>query len=188
MPPRTHGWGAFCTCACVSWASSPDKIMAEARHISGGAEPRVVFFTGGTALREVSRALACRTRRCVHLVTAFDSGGSTAALRRSFGMPAVGDIRNRMLALADPAVVPETVLEVCRRRLPAEGNAAALRAELCAYARPEHAAWQDMPPHFAQPLRGLLVSFLEAMPADFNPHLAILGNLMLAGGYFAQGR
>ena len=62
--------------------------------------PRLVFFTGGTALRDLSRQLIHYTHNSVHLVTPFDSGGSSAALRRSFAMPAVGDIRNRLLALA----------------------------------------------------------------------------------------
>ena len=153
-----------------------------------GREPRIVFFTGGTALRDVSRALAGHTRRCAHLVTAFDSGGSTASLRRSFDMPAVGDVRNRMLALADPAVVPECVLDVCRHRLPAQGDAEALCHEIRAYAAPEHAVWAAMPERFALPLRAMLAEFAAAMPESFDPRLAILGNLMLAGGYFAHGR
>ena len=80
--------------------------------------PRLVFFTGGTALRDLSRELIHYTHNSVHLVTPFDSGGSSAALRRSFAMPAVGDIRNRLLALADSAVVPASVMDFCASRLP----------------------------------------------------------------------
>lgn len=79
--------------------------------------PRLVF-TGGTALRDLSRQLIHYTHNSVHLVTPFDSGGSSAALRRSFAMPAVGDIRNRLLALADSAVVPAAVMAFCASRLP----------------------------------------------------------------------
>ena len=38
--------------------------------------PRLVFFTGGTALRGLSRSLTRYTHNSVHLVTPFDSGGS----------------------------------------------------------------------------------------------------------------
>ena len=41
--------------------------------------PRLVFFTGGTALRGLSRSLTRYTHNSVHLVTPFDSGGSSEA-------------------------------------------------------------------------------------------------------------
>jgi 2-phospho-L-lactate transferase/gluconeogenesis factor (CofD/UPF0052 family) len=44
------------------------------------------------------------THNSVHLITAFDSGGSSAQLRRAFGMPAIGDLRSRIVALADESV------------------------------------------------------------------------------------
>src|SRR5688572_20780353 len=66
--------------------------------------PRILFFSGGTALRPLSRALKLLTHNSIHLITPFDSGGSSAALRRAFGMPALGDLRNRLLALADETV------------------------------------------------------------------------------------
>ena len=80
--------------------------------------PRLTFFTGGTALRALSRELTRHTHKSVHLVTTFDSGGSSAALRQAFAMPAMGDIRNRLLALADSSVVPAAVLDFCAGRLP----------------------------------------------------------------------
>ena len=43
----------------------------------------LVFFTGGTALRALSRHLAAHAVPAVHIVTTFDSGGSTAVLRRA---------------------------------------------------------------------------------------------------------
>ena len=96
--------------------------------------PRLVFFTGGTALRDLSRRLTAHTHNSVHLVTTFDSGGSSAALRRAFAMPAVGDLRNRLLALADSAVVPASVLEFCARRLPAVGHGPSAARRLAEYA------------------------------------------------------
>lgn len=150
--------------------------------------PRLVFFTGGTALRDLSRQLTRYTHNSVHLITPFDSGGSSAALRRAFAMPAVGDIRNRLLAMADSAVVPRNVLDFCARRLPGEGNAEALRAELRSLAAVEHPFWAAMPEIFAGALRLHMRFFLERMPRDFDPRLASLGNLILAGGYLHHKR
>lgn len=150
--------------------------------------PRLVFFTGGTALRDLSRQLTRYTHNSVHLITPFDSGGSSAALRRAFAMPAVGDIRNRLLALADSALVPQSVLEFCARRLPAAGDADDLRAELRALGAQDHPLWTGMPEIFGGALRLHLRFFLERMPQDFDPHLASLGNLILAGGYLHHKR
>ncbi|MDD2966206.1 MAG: GAK system CofD-like protein [Desulfovibrionaceae bacterium] len=154
----------------------------------GTAEARIAFFTGGTAVRAVSQALVPYTSHAAHLITTFDSGGSTAALRHAFAMLAVGDLRNRLLALADRNIVPPCVLEACALRLPAQGDAAALRALLQSYAQAESPLWQGMPPAFATPLRTWLEAFVDAMPSNFEPHVAILGNLILAGGYLRNGR
>ena len=66
--------------------------------------PRILFFSGGSALRPLCRVLKQYTHNSVHLITAFDSGGSSAQLRRAFAMPAIGDLRNRIVALADESV------------------------------------------------------------------------------------
>ena len=163
--------------------------------------PRLVFFTGGTALRDLSRQLAAFTRNSVHLVTPFDSGGSSAALRRAFAMPAVGDMRNRLLALADCELVPSSVLDFCASRLPdrekapngadgagQENMRRKLRQELESMGKKNHAVWADMPPDFAGPLRLHLNFFLQRMPPDFDPFRACLGNLVLAGGYLHHKR
>ena len=40
--------------------------------------PRILFFSGGTALRGIARELKRFTWNSIHLVTPFDSGGSSA--------------------------------------------------------------------------------------------------------------
>ena len=44
---------------------------------------RILFFSGGTALAPVAAELSRHTRNAVHVITTFDSGGSSAELRRS---------------------------------------------------------------------------------------------------------
>jgi len=154
--------------------------------------PRLVFFTGGTALRDLSRELISYTHNSVHLVTPFDSGGSSATLRRAFAMPAVGDIRNRLLALADGTVVPASVLQFCASRLPevseTSGDPQPLRRHLQAMGNKAHPVWATMPALFADALRLHLNFFLQRMPEDFDPFRACLGNLVLAGGYLHHKR
>lgn len=144
--------------------------------------PRLVFFTGGTALKGLSRSLTRYTHNSVHLVTPFDSGGSSAALREAFALPAVGDIRNRLAALAD-STIPREVLDFWEMRLPAEGDSEALRARLRAMGSAAHPCWRSLPSVMADVMRVHLGYFLERMPDDFRPQKASLGNLLLAGGY-----
>lgn len=155
----------------------PDPERVERARRSPEHGPRILFFSGGTALREVSRALTRYTHRSIHLLTPFDSGGSSAQLRRAFAMPSVGDLRNRLLALADrdrPGV--RSLTRVLAERL---GDASA--AELIAHLR---RVCDSAPPALAAPLR----TFLAAMPADFDLRGGCIGNLVLAGSYLAHDR
>ncbi|WP_300787150.1 GAK system CofD-like protein [uncultured Desulfovibrio sp.] len=150
--------------------------------------PRLVFFTGGTALREVSRSLTRLTHHSVHLVTPFDSGGSTASLRRAFAMPAVGDIRNRLAALADRDIIPPAVLELWEHRLPEDGDPDELRRTLRGLGESLHPCWRELPEVLAAAMRLYLSFFLRRMPPHFDARYASLGNLMLAGGYLEHRR
>jgi len=93
--------------------------------------PRVLFFSGGTALTEISRALKYYTHNSIHLVTPFDSGGSSAKLRHAFDMPSIGDLRSRLMALADETVTghPE-IYSLFGYRLPKDASAAELTDRL----------------------------------------------------------
>jgi CofD-related protein of GAK system len=145
--------------------------------------PSVLFFTGGTALADISRELAVHTYNSVHVVTPFDSGGSSASLRRVLDIPAVGDLRNRLLALSDGAMTPAEALALCRRRLPQEGSRDELLQELYYLASARSSVWADIPRVCGEVLRLHLHYFLEAMPAQFDPRGACIGNLILAGGW-----
>src|SRR6056297_3502215 len=85
-------------------ARIPDPVRLERYRHAPELGPRLLFFSGGSALRTFSRRLVDYTHNSFHLITPFDSGGSSAALRKAFRMPAVGDLRNRLMALADQTV------------------------------------------------------------------------------------
>lgn len=152
------------------------------------AERHIVFFSGGTALRSVSAAFAAHARHTVHLVTTFDSGGSTARLRAAFAMPALGDLRNRLVALADPVRCCPALIACMNTRLPEEGDPEGLRAMLRDMGNPAHPVWQGLKPADALCLQQCLQAFLQAMPARFDARKASLGNLCMAGRYLQEHR
>lgn len=91
-------------------------------------------------------------------------------------MPAVGDIRNRLLALADSAVVPASVMEFCASRLPEQSaecnDPHELRQQLRAMSNEAHPAWAAMPAAVCRCLAPHLNFFLQRMPEDFDPFRA----------------
>jgi CofD-related protein of GAK system len=151
--------------------------------------PRLLFFSGGTALRETSQVLTQYTHNSIHLITPFDSGGSSAILRRAFGMPAVGDIRNRVMALADRSARgnPE-VAAIFACRLPHDATPAALRQILGDMIKGGHSLMRRAPEPMGSLARANLRFFAEHMPEDFDLRGASIGNLILTGGYFNNER
>ncbi len=151
--------------------------------------PRLLFFSGGTALRRCCQALIDRTHNSIHLITPFDSGGSSAVLRKAFHMPAVGDLRNRLLALADRSIQgqPE-IFRLFAFRFPADGEQRRLGTWLRRMADgrdPMVAAVRDP---MRKIIRNHLRFFIEQAPAGFDLRGANVGNLVLTGGYLNQNR
>jgi uncharacterized cofD-like protein len=75
-----------------------------------GRPIRVVAAGGGTGLPRVLAGLAAgvepeqgRQVEVTAVVTTADDGGSSGALRRAYGVPAAGDVRNCLVALAEGA-------------------------------------------------------------------------------------
>jgi uncharacterized cofD-like protein len=63
--------------------------------------PRIVAIGGGTGLSTLLRGLKEHTANLTAIVSVADDGGSTGRLRDQLGIPAVGDIRNCLVALAE---------------------------------------------------------------------------------------
>lgn len=151
--------------------------------------PRLLFFSGGEALRLFSRRLIHYTHNSIHLITPFDSGGSSAVIRSAFNMLAVGDLRNRIMALADQSLRgnPE-VFELFAYRFSKQASPRELREELDSMLRGEHHLVRAIP----EPMRDLVCDHLrffeEEAPSDFNLRGANIGNLILAGGFHNHGR
>ena len=151
--------------------------------------PRILFFSGGSALNGAARTLKEYTHNSIHLVTPYDSGGSSAVIREFFDMPAVGDLRSRMMALADESVLsnPE-IMRLFNYRFDKSSKNEDLRCRLDAIVAGEDTLTSEI----ANPMRSLICNhlgyFLKAMPAKFDLRGASIGNLLIVGGYINHHR
>ncbi|MES9993577.1 MAG: GAK system CofD-like protein [Candidatus Thiodiazotropha sp.] len=162
----------------------PDPLRISRYHKSPELGPRVLFFSGGSALNEVSRVLKNYTHNSIHLVTPFDSGGSSAKLRQAFDMPSIGDLRSRLIALADETVTghPE-VFELLTYRFPNQESEGELLQQLGSMINGKHPLVEPV----TNPIRRIILNqlgyFYDAMPEKFDLRGASIGNLVLTGGY-----
>jgi CofD-related protein of GAK system len=170
-------------------AQIPDPVRLARFARAPELGPRILFFSGGSALASLSRRLVEYTHNSTHLITPFDSGGSSAVLRRAFRMPAVGDLRNRMMSLTDRSVTGNPqIVSLFAYRFPKDQSQDKLKALLASMREGHHplvAAIRD-------PMRKIIRTHLgfveQAMPASLDLRGASVGNLVLVGGYLNNGR
>jgi uncharacterized cofD-like protein len=129
------------------------EVIYQKRFLARG--PRVVAIGGGTGLSALLRGLKEHTSNLTAVVTVADDGGSSGVLRTELGLPAVGDIRNCIVALADAEPLMARLLQY---RFPGSDGAPA----------PEPDPESGLPP-----LRGA-----EALSVGLGGHA--VGNLLLA--------
>lgn len=164
--------------------SIPDNLRISRYQKIPELGPRILFFSGGSALTEFSRVLKNFTHNSIHLVTPFDSGGSSAKLRDAFNMPAIGDLRSRLMALADETVLghPE-IYELFNYRLPHNISQEKLKERLNNIVNGD----DPLVIEIANPMRKLICNhlgyFVRSMPDNFDLQGASIGNLIITGGY-----
>ena len=162
----------------------PNKLQVERCRAAPHLGPKILFFSGGNALKELSKKLKDHTHNSIHIVTPFDSGGSSAKLRKSFNIPALGDIRNRLMALADQSITgnPE-IYSLFAHRLPLHLPRQELLQELEQMVNGNHELVYNIPEPTCKIVIRYLDFFLQNMPSEFDPSGASIGNLILTGGY-----
>jgi CofD-related protein of GAK system len=123
------------------------------------------------------------------VITAFDSGGSSRSVRQAFNMLAPGDLRNRLLALADRSIRgnPE-VTRFLDKRLPPQAAPGELFSQLEELISGSHPWLRTLPGDFRHLVRAYLRSFAAACPAHFDLSSASIGNLVLTGCYLSHQR
>ena len=163
------------------------KLMRYAKAPELG--PRLLFFSGGTALRHLSSILTKYTYNSIHLITPFDSGGSSATLRRAFKMLAIGDIRNRLMALADQTLQGNPcIFRLFAHRFSKDESPANLISNLEKMIAGKHCLVVNIPDPMRKIIRHHLLRFRELMPEDFDLRGASIGNLILTAGFLENRR
>jgi uncharacterized cofD-like protein len=94
------------------------EVIYQKRFLSRG--PKIVVVGGGTGLSTLLRGVKEHTSNITAVVTVADDGGSSGRLRTELGIPAVGDIRNCIVALADSEPLMGELLQY---RFPGDGEA-----------------------------------------------------------------
>lgn len=166
----------------------PDPIKLERYRRTPDLGPRILFFSGGTALKKTSSMLTQYTHNTIHVITPFDSGGSSAVIRNHFKMLAVGDIRNRLMALADQSILgnPE-IYKLFSYRLPKDADEDELRAEFADMMECKHPLVRNIPAPMRKIIRNHFIQFASIME-DFNLRGASIGNIILTAGYISNRR
>lgn len=170
-------------------ARLPDPLRISRYFKAPELGPDILFFSGGSALNGVSRVLKKHTYNSTHLITPFDSGGSSAKLRQAFDMPAIGDLRSRLIALADESVTghPEVYQLFTYRLGNAERNSVlSKQLDLMIQGKDPMIAAISNP--MRRLIRNQLGYFREFMPDNFDLRGASIGNLILTGGYLNNHR
>lgn len=151
--------------------------------------PRILFFSGGSAISALSARLTHYTHNSIHLITPFDSGGSTASLREAFSMLAVGDLRSRITALLDQgAQHTGAVARLLDERFARVAVPAALIDRLGKMAAGSSPLTRDLPRALRDLLRADLSTLVRELPGGFDLRGASVGNLVLVGGYLRNDR
>jgi CofD-related protein of GAK system len=151
--------------------------------------PALLFFSGGTALRPLCRKLKLYTHHSVHIITPFDSGGSSAEIRRTLAMLSLGDLRNRLLALADEnSETNGSLYKLFCYRLPKHAPQIELWRELHDLSEGGHALVRVLPAAVQGPITSTLQLVVSLLPPDVDLAGANIGNLVLAGTFLSHDR
>jgi uncharacterized cofD-like protein len=97
------------------------ELIYQKRFLARG--PRIAALGGGHGLSTMLRGLKEHTSNLTAIVTVADDGGSSGKLRDQLGVPAVGDIRNCLVALADAEPL---MSELFQYRFPGEAGPTSL--------------------------------------------------------------
>ncbi len=167
----------------------PDPVRISRFRKAPELGPKILFFSGGTALKKLSQTIIHYTHNSIHIITPFDSGGSSAEIRKAYQMLAVGDIRNRIMALADQSVQGNPdIYELFSYRLPKDAENKELLYILNNMILNKSPMINKIHNPMRKIIRNHLSYFLANMPNDFNLKGANIGNLILTGGFLNNHR
>lgn len=151
--------------------------------------PQILFFSGGSALTGLSAQLKKITPLSIHLISPFDSGGSTGKLRKAFNIPAFGDLRNRLVALLDEDVKGYREIAWLFKYRTAEStdNSKCLE-EFNNLIEGNHLVFDQLPILIKDYVVKNLIYFKNKFAREFDFCGASLGNILLTAAYFRNNK
>jgi CofD-related protein of GAK system len=186
-----HFASTFQSVSITRLVAIPDRVRIDRSLRLPEYGPKILFFSGGTAIRDLSEVLKDYTHNSIHLITPFDSGGSSAEIRRAFDMLSVGDLRNRLLALAaknestmrnNPQIV-----ELFSHRLE-KTNSDVATEEFLTILVGRHPLIRAVRMPMRTIFQNHLRWFANRMPEDFDLRGASIGNLIITGCFLEHDR
>jgi CofD-related protein of GAK system len=139
----------------------------------------LLFFTGGTALRQIAREISTQKNLIMlNIITVFDSGGSTSEIRKEFDIIAIGDIRNRIISLMNN----KNVSEVLKYRFD-KGENNKLQIELDNFIDLSHPIINKINKKHQIFFSNSLKIFNKEKSSDFNLQNGSIGNFIILGEY-----
>ncbi len=150
------------------------EVIYQKRFLARG--PRTVAIGGGTGLSMLLRGLKEHTSNLTAVVTVADDGGSSGVLREELGIPAVGDIRNCIVALADAEPLMGRLLQY---RFPGRRPAVTADPDVVR-SRDAETASAGLAGHAVGNL--LLAALVELEGGDFEQAVRELGRVLAVRG------
>ena len=147
---------------------------------------RIVMFGGGSGSRGITMALCREPYEVTRVVPAWDSGGSSKALRQAMGILAMGDIRQALMTLAHGEQRVSSVIRFFNARLSEAANPLELRAEFDFYVSGAHPLLALMAPDIHAAVLRYLRVFQRHIGNAFDFRRGSIGNFVLTGAYFAH--
>jgi CofD-related protein of GAK system len=149
---------------------------------------RIVMFGGGSGSRDITMALCQQSCDITRVVPAWDSGGSSKALRERLGILAMGDIRQALMTLAHGEDRVSGVVRFFNARLSEAADGPELQAEFEFYASGAHPLLATMTPDIRRAVLECLRVFKASVGHDFDWRRGSIGNFVLTGAYLSHGR
>ncbi|ACB36303.1 protein of unknown function UPF0052 and CofD [Leptothrix cholodnii SP-6] len=149
---------------------------------------RIVMFGGGSGSRDITMALCRQRYEVTRVVPAWDSGGSSRALRAALGILAMGDIRQALMTMAHGEGRVSSVVRFFNARLSETSSQPDLLAEFDFYVSGAHPLLATMEPGIRGAILNYLRVFQSNIAGDFDFCRGSIGNFVLTGAYFAHGR
>lgn len=150
-------------------------------------DKRLLFFSGGSALNPLASHLKNLSKNSIHLISPFDSGGSSGKLRRAFSIPAFGDLRSRISVLLDQnSAHYDAVKSLLNYRFDMNISPEAGVCELKSLSCGSHQAMFGLGGEFKAYAQAALGNFLASLPKNFDLSGANVGNLIFTGAYIER--